>query len=494
MSREHYNTWTRIKAVLTSPGLYQLAQTIEGHKPVGRPPANPTYVVLTYGVLARILRSGIRVELDLQEKHTWAAARELMTQTIARHGLDLPPPGPRPPRWDHWRWLRNQHLTTDEGLIQLAYAFPEVAVATARRIGQLDSQGRGSLTHPDPTRCIYGDGTLVRPLYRPPNAVLLDNDDGTRTPAYPDPRTGALLTSPPGRYDPDLVLHHGRSGNVLTHGYVCWHTRGSKAYQRIDLAAAHIAAPGAEAATAVQLLRDVHRYAGTGIQAVIYDGALRGVHIDDIMQTYGYLVLAKPHGDPTGQDPVDAPLVQTPTGRRARSYPLGTVTHRLPTGSCAHNLASVGGRVVELDLDEAGDPVVTRALVRRSIKRARRADGRYHFNVGYELDCPSETFTVWLSPHQRESDDISRPEQLRLIPSGDPDALRLYGLRSDAESFHSNYKRSLIVDRAMSLGWRRGLVDLYCFALYNNSLAEYRADEQQEGTSRPRTAQRIARL
>ncbi len=41
---------------------------------MGRPRANPAYVVLAYGVLARLLRSGIRVELDLAERHTWTAA------------------------------------------------------------------------------------------------------------------------------------------------------------------------------------------------------------------------------------------------------------------------------------------------------------------------------------------------------------------------------------------------------------------------------------
>ena len=180
--------------------------------------------------------------------------------------------------------------------------FPPIAAAAANRIGLLLPQGPGSFTHPDATRAVYGDGTLVRPLYRPPETVLLHNDDGTTTVAYPDPRTGQLLARPPGRFDPDLELHHGRGGPVLTHGYVCWHTRGPKPYQRIDLAAAHIPAPGAEAATAVALLRDVHRAAGAGIQVVVYDGALRGVHIEEIMTSYGYVVLAKQHTDATLDD------------------------------------------------------------------------------------------------------------------------------------------------------------------------------------------------
>lgn len=479
MSRAHYDTWTRVTAVLTSPSLYRLAQELDWHPPVGRRRANPTYVLLAYGILARLTRSGIRVELDLAHPRTWAAVTEMMATTIRTHRFDLPMPGPRPPKWDHWRWMRNQRLATDEGLADLARAFPPIAVEAARRIGQLDPHGPGSLTHPDATRCVYGDGTLVRPIYRPPQTEILDNDDGTTTTAYVDPRTGQLSATPTHRFDPDLVAHHGKGGPVLTHGYVCWHTRGSKAYQRIDLAATHIAAPGAEAATAVALLRDVHRAAGTGIQAIIYDGAFRGTHIEEIMTTYGYLVLAKQHRDTTGRDPAKTQLVQTPHGRRSRSYPLGTVSHDLPTGACHHTIAAAGGTVVEVDLDDRGDPVIVSTLTRRAVKRARRNTGRYHFNVGYQLHCPSEPFTIWLTPHPGHDGETSRPEHLRIIANKDPDALRLYGLRSDAESFHSHYKRTLIVDRAMSLGWRRGLVDLYCFSLYNNALTEYRAFETE---------------
>ncbi|GAA2146498.1 hypothetical protein GCM10009844_22630 [Nocardioides koreensis] len=481
MSRHHYNTWTRVRAVLESPGLYELATGLDWDPPVGRPRANPTYVVLGFGVLARLARSGIRVELDLAEPHTWAAVRQIMVAAIARHGLDLPPPGPRPPKWDHWRWMRDYVLATDEGIADLGRLHPPIAVAAARRLGLLDPAGPGSFTHPHPSRAVYGDGTLVRPMYRPPETVLLDNDDGTQTPAYLDPATGALHPEPRGRFDPDLQPHHGKGGSVRTHGYVCWHTRGPRPYQRIDLACGHTPAPGAEAATAVALLREVHRAAGTGIQAVVYDGALRGSHIDQVMRDYGYPVLAK---QATGTPETDAgdhleavSLARTPQGRRVRTYPLGTATHDLPTGPCTHQIATTGGQVVEIDLNEAGDPTIVATLVRRSVKRSRRANGRYRFNVGYELNCPASTFTIWLSPHATATDP-SRPEQLRVLAPGDPDAQRLHGLRSDAEGFHSSFKRTLLVDRQMSLGWRRGLVDLYCFTLLNNALAEHRAAEE----------------
>ena len=477
MSRHHYNTWTRISAVLQSPSLYELADALDWDAPVGRPRANPTYAVLAYGLMARVARSAIRVELDLQEPHLWRTARQAMIQTIATHRLDLPPPGPRPPTWSQWRWMRDHHLATDEGLTTWGRAFPPIATALARRVGLLDPRGSGSLTHPDRTRAVYGDGTQVRPLYNPPETVQLDHPDGSTTLAYVDPHTGRLLEAPPGRYDPDLVEHHGRGGSTNTHGYVAWHTRGPRPYQRVDLAVGHIPAPGAEARTAVELLGSVHRAAGAGVQLVVYDGALRGTHIDHIMRHYGYPVLANVHTDATSEDTDRASLVKTPEGRRARSLPLGPISHQLPTGPCVHQIAAAGGQIVEIDLDETGDPVIVRTLTRTAVKRSRRATGQYHFNVGFRLECPQEPFTTWLSPHAHAGGDTRRPEQLRIISPGDPDATRIGGLRSDAESFHSHFKRTLIVDRAMSLGWRRGLVDIYCFCAYNNALTEYRAHQ-----------------
>jgi hypothetical protein len=500
VGRQHMNTLTRMRAVLSSRGLYEVAMALEWERPVGRPPVNPPYVTLAYGVLARLSRSAIRVELDLAEPHTWAFARQVMTDAIARHHLDLPPPGPKPPGWEHWRWMRDHHLATEDGVAELARVYPPVAVATANRIGLLLPTGPGSYSHPDSTRTAYGDGTLVRPIYNPPQTVTLSDEDGRTHLAYPDPRTGELLETPPGRFDPDLQEHHGRLGPVLTHGYVCWHARGKAPYQRIDLAAAHIPAPGAEAATAVALLRDVYRAAGGGIRAVVYDGAFRGAHIEHIMRTYGYLVLAKQATNaPNDAELAGTQLAMTPAGRRARSYPLGHVSHDLPTGPCRHQIAAVAGQVVEIDLDEAGDPVVVNVLARGQVKRSRRSDGSFHFNVAFQLPCPVEAFTVWLSPHPGKTGDLRRPENLRVIPSTDPDAQRLMGIRSDAESFHSQFKRTLIVNRAMSLGAHRGLVDMYCFALYNNALTEHRQAETEtawssRGPTHGRRASPLGRL
>ena len=167
-------------------------------------------------------------------------------------------------------------------------------------MGLLNPRGKGSFTHPDASRAVYGDGTIVRPIYAPPTAVRTTDADGNPDHPLSDPTTGLLFDHPSRRFDPDIAEHHGHTGSVLGHGYVAWHARGPEPYQRVVLALDHIDRPGQEANTAVRLLGDVHREARDGIQVAIYDGAMRGTHIEQIMTRYGYLVIANP---PAYNDP-----------------------------------------------------------------------------------------------------------------------------------------------------------------------------------------------
>jgi len=61
------------------------------------------------------------------------------------------------------------------------------------------------------------------------------------------------------------------------------------------------------------------------------------------------------------------------------------------------------------------------------------------------------------------------------------------GIRSDAESSHSQYERTLIVNRVMSLVAKRGLADLYCFSLCSNAMTEYRHQQHTQHGDRTRT-------
>ncbi len=299
---------------------------------------------------------------------------------------------------------------------------------------------------------------------------------------YLDIQTGELHETPMKRYDPDIAEHHGHRGPVSGHGYVAFHVRGRGTYERVTLSIAHIDAPGQESATAMRCLAEIHRYLKGDVQTVVYDGAMRGAHIDHIMTNFGYLAIAKQPELDASTDPMPASLVLTADGKRYPNYPLGTVSHNGLNGACVHHLVAINGRPADVGLDESGDPVVLALLERGPIKRARRKNGRYHFNAAWDVPCANGDFTTWLSPHAKKEGD-PRPEIFRLLPDGDPDNLNIRGIRSDAESTHSQFKRTLITERAMSVGWRRGLIDYYAFAWYSNALTEWHATAKKEETN-----------
>ena len=219
-------------------------------------------------------------------------------------------------------------------------------------------------------------------------------------------------------------------------------------------------APGREADTAVALIERIHTAAGPGITAVVYDGAFYGVHIDRLMRRHGLIVINKVAAASRTDDDVV-------TKRR----PLGSYRHTTPDGvECSHTLHVDNGTVVDIALADDGTPVIISTATRRQIKRFRRSDGTWRFSLGVDITCRHGDFRLWLAPHATDA-DRTLPEHLRLIPPDDPDFDVLYGLRNDSESFNSQYKRTLLVDRATSVGWERQLFDLLAFAILENSRA-----------------------
>lgn len=443
----------KVQAVFRHPALYELGELIPARSPVGRPAKHPGYLLLGYGVLARLYRSAIAVQTEIKQPAMW----ELICATVAEMAAELPGgldqlPGRYAPEWDAYRYARNRHLTDPDVLTQLQARFTECAVDQARGLGLLRPDGGGSWTHPHRSRIVYGDGTVVRPLYRP-----LKPDEN---------RTLDANGGKQRRQDRDAADYHRHDGTIHGQNYVALYARGDGPQQRVVLAADRVERPGREADTAVDLVHRLHAVAGDGIQAIVYDGAMRGTHIDQIMTTTGLLVINKVHA--SGKT-----AARRGATAAARWHALGTWEHGTGTGACHHTLAAVDGAVCEVDLDDTGRPVVLSRLERRQVKRSRRSSGAFHFNVAYDVPCPSGPFLAWVTPHGETGDrDHRRADAVRVIAEGEPDFDRLYGLRNDAESFNSQYKRTLLVDRAMSLGGRRQLLDVLSYGLLHNALTQ----------------------
>lgn len=457
-----------LTALAGAPYIGALGELAQGSR-VGRRRKHPAWVPFAYGALARHFKSANRLDGEL-ETGLW---KDLAAAATA---AGLEDPGTSPYRYPQHAYWRDLMVMDEDRRAELLSTFSTLAIAHARKTGLLLPMGKGSLTHPSPARTIYGDGTVVRPIYRsapePEDEVAESSgEEGAATDERRKEEGAEDATQAEhaaARQDLSAAVFHRHDGPIRGNDFVCFYARGEGAGTRIVLGLDRVAAPGQEAETAVALIERIVAVATAGIQAVAYDGALKGVHIDRIMRRVGLVVVNKL-----------AAAVHNDEEIVMKRRPLGTFEHRAGRRTCSHQLHIENGTVVDVTLADDGTPVVVGTSTRKQVKRVCRADGCYRFHLGITVSCRRGAFTLWLSPHATESDE-TLPEHLRLLPPEDPDFKRLYGLRNDSESFNSQFKRTLLVDRAASVGWERQLFDVLGFAVLQNSLTWATAREQDE--------------
>lgn len=433
-TRQPHHT-TRLEALFTCPFIHDLAHDIGNLGPRRR--RHPVALHLAYGALARLYGSANRLDAELAHRANWDQIVTVYNTGAANHphGIPLAAIGV-PITADTYRHFRDR-LCDTEHLDTFLEAFTLRSVGIARAVGLLHPNGPGSRTRPAPSRTIYGDGTIVRPLYKPEGK---------------------------GRHDPDAERHTRHDGHIWGNDLVTIATRGPNPHQRVILAVGRVHQRGREADTAVELIGRVHRHAGEGIQAVVYDGAFRGTHHEQLMSRLGLIVVNKVHPATADAD----------TGTKTyRQIPLGQWTHTVRNRTCTHTLVTNGGTVHDSALDDTGTLTLSEPLPRQQIRRYPRGrHGGWRFTLGVHVLCPKAPFTAWISPHPQTGDtNHRRPDQLRLIPESDPWFQTLYGLRNDSEAINAAYKRTLVADRAATLGWRRQLLDLASWATLTNTLA-----------------------
>lgn len=422
-----------LDALFTCPLIHDIAHDLGnlGQKPRRHPIA----LHLAFAAMSRLYGSANQLDNELADPYQWAAIVDRYNRGAAEHpnGVTVDINCPVLINDTH-RHVRD-HLTTGDTIDDFSDIFTEHSVAIARSVGLLNPDGPGSRTHPHPSRTIYGDGTIVRPLY------------GTAAQ----------------RVDPDADHHNRFDGRHLGNDLVAIAVRGPEPHRRVILAAGRVHTPGHEADTAVDLIRQVHNYAGDGIHAVVYDGAMRGIHHETLMTELGLIVLNKVH-----------PATNKNGARTWRTLPLGTWTHDTKHGTCTHTLVVHNGAVHDSTLTAKGTLTIGEPLTRQQVRRyhrGRRNPG-YRFTLGVTVPCAKGNFTAWISPHPQPDDtNHRRPDQMRLIPPTDPDFNTLYGLRNDSESINNKFKNTLPHRRAASLGWKRQLLDLIAWSLLTNTYA-----------------------
>jgi hypothetical protein len=445
MSRHQTTTRDdRLDALFACPLIHDLAHDLGNL--TRRPRRHPVAFHLAFGAMSRLYGSANRASAELANPTTWTSVRDRYNTGAGQHPNGRRLEANQPLHADTYRHFRD-HLTRDDNLDAFADAFTRHAVAIANHVGLLVVDGAGSRTRPHPSRTIYGDGTIVRPLCRAEPTSTTQSSGST----------GRIR-----RHDPDAATHRRHDGAIWGNNLVTIATRGSEANRRVILAVGRVDQPGREAATAVELIGNVVSHGADGIQAIVYDGAFRGVHHDTIMRDFGLIVINKVHAD-TRTDETTATY---------RTVSLGHWTHLVGRRDCTHHLVAHRGAVYETTLDDTGTPTLIGPFDRHQIRRYATSGSRYRFTLGVTITCPKKPFVAWISPHRQRGDTShTRPDQLRLIHETDPDFPALYGLRNDAEAINSSYKRTLIADRAAALGWRRQVIDLLSWGILTNTLA-----------------------
>lgn len=425
------------EAILSWPYLHDLAHALPSQR-VGRPRRHPLALHLAWGALARVHGSGNRLDVETTNRATWRRYVEIYNAAAAAH-----PHGEPVDPWcerltAHTYRHTRELLCSDEHLASLRDWFSVCSVAQAQALGLITPDAGGSLNQPSPLRVVYGDGTVVRPMYS-------NRETNGR------------------RIDTDAEEHTRHDGTIVGNNIVFTAARGPEHNRRVILAVNRVGEPGQEAAAALEVISNVVAVADGGVQAVVYDGAFRGNHHHALMDRHGVVVINKVH-----------PATRDGKERTYRTVPLGTWTHPVGARDCAHQLVAHHGDICDAVVTDDGTLANSPPLPRTQIRRHRRADGTWRFNIGVTVPCRHAEFTAWVNPHPRPSDhNAGRTDQIRLFPESCDTFDDLYGLRNDAEAINSEFKRTLIADRAPALGWRRQLVAATSWAIFNNARAAW---------------------
>lgn len=444
----------RLEALLDNPAVYAIADAVPVHdsRLGGRPRTYPIYMWVVYDALLSIFRSARRVEAELQHPLVWDRMR-----TVVREHFPTEPNRwlPRAPmRRHHYLYGRTRYLADPVVLERLQAVHREYAARQAVEIGLLDPDGDGSWTHPDLDRVMHADGKVITPLFRAhPGDKIVNKVTGEIR--YP-------------RTDADAALHVEGTGEAVW-GCKCViaAARSRQPNARIILDVAHVDHPGGEAATAVSMFSALTPLV-PGAQALIYDGALRGVHHQAFLRTMGLLTVSRVAA---------AHRIRNKSGKSVKRVDkvvyVETKTVNTPTGPTAVKLFARGGQLGLGELTDTGELAFV-ALERVRVHRARSKAGTYRWYSDNRLPHEYGGGTISVRLHGNADDarrKFNRTENLRPIPPGDPDFDRLYGRRNDAESINRHLDDTLWLGRAHSIGRHRQSLNLLTYALCVNALA-----------------------
>jgi hypothetical protein len=305
---------------------------------------------------------------------------------------------------------------------------------------------------------LYADGKVIAPLYRAqPGATSVDK------------ATGEVRSV---RTEHDGGLHFEGTGETAWGvKFVLVATRVPDPHGRMILDIEWAPTAGAEARTATECFSRLARHV-PGAQGIVYDAALRGVHHQTILRDLGLL--------PINRVSALKAAINKPRRKGGRRIPkisyIEDKTVKTPCGIATISLYARDGALGIGELTDTGD---LEFVPLRRVRTHRNADGngRFRWYNDYRLPESHGAGPITVRLHGTPADEarkLNRTENLRPIPPDDPDFVRLYPRRNDAESINRGIDDSLWLGRAHSLGHARQHVDLLGYALMVNGIALHR--------------------
>jgi len=448
------SAWDLIEALLADDTIFDMGATIPDpprHKG-GRPRKYPTWAIFFFGALRLKYQSARQVEAELRHPLVWEPLCELVRERFPdQPEMWLPA---QPMKAYHWAYGRAQ---AESVAAAIGDVLEHTAATKATEMGLC--AGQGSWTNPHRNDLIEIDGKIIEAACRgsaQENAERISRGD-----------------PPLKRFDPDASSQkQGDNTYVVGNKFVIASTRGDTVHSRLILSVvADVNHREVDHAMAI-----ADRLVGLlpGVAGVVYDAALRGVHIQHLMRDLGILGIA--------------PVVSQ-SGRR------GSADRVLKRVAVDHQVAVKGGMRSAVDVYAEGGaagidgqphadgtrPFVLLEL--QQVKRVANTDRTFRWYGIYAIPASEGGGTVNLGLVATAGDTarrLNRTENLRAFPPGSQQYEKLYGRRSDAESTNRQIDDGLYLHRANSFGSTRNLVDLYCHAAAVNAIAiaRYRASSR----------------
>lgn len=178
-----------------------------------------------------------------------------------------------------------------------------------------------------------------------------------------------------------------------------------------------------------------------GLESVLVDSAVRGTDVVD-MQRAGYHVVNHPHAE---SNPDRGPGKRLNDTRVEKHYLRRAAVHDDRGEPCVHLIYAMGGDLVQLVKDEAGDPGIS-PLERLEHKERINKDGTYRQYSLRKVECAATGTNfaerIALFHTDPTSSDLKHNcgEVCRVFPPSSPEFEYLYGQRNDTESRHTDLK------------------------------------------------------